>query len=109
MFEGGQIQKTIKKWTISQQNCPSDEKKQTLGFEKLMFIIILFSFGVFIAMVTFVYEIISYSKKIERLGANKVKINKKVQAIRNHLQMLNKINEELISLLEDSAGEITLE
>ena len=109
MFESGQIQKTIKKWTISQQHCPSDENKQPLGFEKLIFIIILFSFGVFVAMITFAYEIISFSRKIERLGANKVKINKKVQAIRNHLQMLNKINEELISLLEDSAGEITLE
>ena len=109
MFEGGQIQKTIKKWTISQQNCPSDEKQQSLGFEKLMFIIILFSFGVFTAMIMLAYEIISYSRKSENHDANEVKINKKVQAIRNHLQMLNKINEELISLLEDSAGEITLE
>ena len=74
-----------------------------------MFIIIFFSFGVFVAMIMFAYEMISYSRKVKRLGANEVTINKKVQAIRNHLQMLNKINEELISLLEDSAGEITLE
>ena len=109
LFESGQIQKTIEKWKNSQQNCASDEKKLPLGFEKLIFVFMVYSFGVFISLIMFAYERISFGRKNEKYGANEIKINQKVKGIRKRLQMIKRINEELISLLEDSSGEIALE
>ena len=109
LFENGQIRKIIQKWTTSQQNCPKEDNKLPLGFEKLIFILIIIGFGVLMSMIMVAYERISYSRKIARWGRDEIKIRQKVEGIRKCLIIKKTTDEQLISLLDDPSCEVMLE
>ena len=109
LFENGQIRKIIQKWTTSQQNCPTEENKLPLGFEKLIFLLIVFGFGVLISMIMVAHEMISHSRMIARWGRDEIKIRQKVKGIRKCLIIKKTTDEQLISLLDDPACEVMLE
>ena len=100
MQESGQIQKIFQKWTIPKLNCLSEDKRHPLGFEKLIAIILLISFGVLIAIIMVAYERISYSRMIARQGGKNVKKAQNFKGIRKCLERKREVDNELILLLK---------
>ena len=108
-FENGQIQKIIQKWKTTQQSCPKEGNRLPLGFEKLIFILVIIGFGVLLSMIMVAHEIISHSRMIARWGRDEIKIRQKVEGIRKCLIIKKTTDEQLISLLDDPACEVMLE